>query len=188
MLKQYALGLFEISLFMRIGVSRFNHDFKHFLQSFIALGLTLPFTLISVPHLYWAKDDLRSSSLDVVTMLFGIKFFVSAALLVGFSYIICNVLHKGSLFLKYVTISNWVTLIPLLLYIPCLYVMSRGLQTYDVVYPFLIVFSVYGYAMGTFIAKHVLKIPWELAVFVGICSMAISEGCYKLLFFIANIV
>ena len=186
MIKQYALGLFEISIFMKDGVSRFGYQLKNFWQSFIVLGLTLPFTLASVPYVYRAEEGLQSLSLNVITALFALKFFFSMGLVVGFSYIICHVLQKVNKFLKYVTVSNWATLIPLLLYIPFLYMMSQGSQEYDGVYSFLVLISLYSYAIGAFITKYILEIPWELAIFITICSMAISEGCYKLLFFIAN--
>jgi hypothetical protein len=188
MCKKYLLGVFEIGIFMKDGVNRFGKGFPDLWCSFGIVLLSLPLILASVPYVYNAQEELQSISLNIVALLFGGKFFVSLGLQIGFSYIVCKVLQIPQKFIHYVTVSNWATIIPTLFYLPILYTLSQGFQNYDSVYPYLVFISIYSYALGAFITKYVLGIPWELAIFIAICAMAISEGCYKLLFFVANMV
>ena len=179
------LGLFEMALFMREGLKRFGNGKADLIKSFGIAYLTWPFIYASTPYLHDGLDKLENATLEQVQFLYMAKFPISIALVIGFMYIVCHVLERKDKFIKLITVSNWATLIPLLLFLPFFFMMRSGAE-YTVIYPYIVLISVYSYALGAFITKHVLAIPWELAIFFTICTLAIHESCFRVLYFLAQ--
>ena len=180
------LGCFEIALFMRDGIGRFSTDLKAMWQSFVILIIAVPFTLTSVPYMYAVTEELHNLPLSAIMPLYALKMFVSLALGFSFIYMFCKITDRKQHFVHYVTVSNWSSIISLVLYIPAIAVMKMGWYDYNDVYPALILTSLYAYGFAAFITKYVLRIPWELAVFVTICLLAINESMFDILYYIAQ--
>lgn len=172
---------------MREGVERFAGDIKAFWQSFIVLGLNFLLIPLSIPFVYEADERLQQASLGFVIFLFLLKMIIVVLALVAFSYFICKLLKREQDFLRYITTSNWVSLIGLILYLPFIVIMEMELANYTELAPYLIVIAIYIYVIVAFVAKYVLKIPWELAGFISICSLAINESFYNTVYMLTGI-
>lgn len=186
-IKQYLLGCFEISIFMKEGVNHFNDNLSAMWKSFGIVSLTLILIVISTPFIYAAKESLHGISLPSVAMLFILKFIIGSTVTLLFLYMFCKVINRTHNLIKYITASNWASIIPLILFITPLILMKLGPYTYDDVYPALVVISVYAYALTAFVTRYIIDIPWELAIFVTICTMAINEAGFDLLYYTASL-
>ncbi len=185
-LKTYLLGVFEISLFMKIGLDRFSGDLNSFLRSFYVLFLNIALIPISIPYLYAVDPNLQNMSLNSIIIIFIVKFILVIALLVTLSYYLCKFLKRQEYFVKYITVSNWASLIAVILYLPFIIMMAVGTYSFSDLAPYLILVSIYMYSLAGFIAKYVLQIPWELAAFIAILSMAINESSFELVYLVTG--
>lgn len=155
-------------------------------RSFLVVAVTFIFMLLTIPYIHSAKESLQGTSASLLTILFTLKFFIGLVLTLGFVYFFCKIVKRKHNFIKYIAVSNWCSIIPLVLFIPLLILLKLGMSTYNDVYPLIIVISVYSYALAAFIVRYVIDIPWELAVFVTVCILAINEGSFDLLYYIAS--
>lgn len=176
------LGCFELSLFMKDGLSRFQNDQKALYISFI-IPITITFSLLiaAVPYAYTSDLEFQKISLVSLTNLLLAKETMTFAASIGFIYAICRFTDRLEHFKKALIASNWSALIGALLFLPVLFLMIKGTYSYDDLYPTMIVSTIYGYAISAFILKHTLRIPWELSVFMVVCFIAINEGGVDLL-------
>lgn len=186
MIKSKLLSVFELSLFMVDGFNRFENDKKQFIYSFGVAFLSLPFIILSIPYLREFKEDLLEISVLTATIMMVVKYFFSIAVLTFFSYYLCKLMKKKDRFFKFVTVTNWMTLTPLVLFIPFLILMMNGIYMYEQAYPFLVIVALYSYVLTAFVIRYVIDIPWELSVFFAICTMAINQFFYQVYFDIVN--
>lgn len=184
--KNPLIGCFEISLFMKSGINNFDSNLKSMIRSFAIVMASFVITIITAPYIQVAKADLQDHSLGFVTTLFAIKFIVCFIAVLGFIYYFCKITHRRNNFIRYITVSNWCSLVPLVLFLPIFAAMLAGIKTYDDLYPATVLISLYTYALATFITRYVIDIPWELAVFLTVCVLAINEGGFSLLYYIAG--
>jgi len=187
-MKEKLLSIFELSIFMVDGFNRFKSDKKDFLHSFGVAFISIPFFILSVPYLRAFEPNLMELTLTTAIILMVTKYFLSMAALILFVYYICKIMKKKSRFYKTITVMNWMTLIPLILTLPFLALMMSGLYTYEQSYPMLVVITLYAYALTAFIIRYVIDIPWELSVFLAICTMAINQFFYEVYLDIANFI
>jgi len=184
--KNHLLGCFEIALFMKEGFLRFDDSQKSFLQSFWVLGLNIPLLLLAIPFIYAAKEELQSDSMTFIAILFILKFVIFYAIGFIFIYYLCRFMKRSEHFKQYVTISNWSALIGIIAFIPLLALLHFTQKSYDDLYYAIIILSLYSYCYSAFIIRHVIKIPWELAIFITICFLAINETGFDLLYWISQ--
>lgn len=181
--KNPLLGCFEISLFMKTGINHFDSEMKAMWRSFIVVGLTLLFTLLTSPYIHEAKIDFQDNPVAFTTFLYGIKYVVQFLAILLFTYYFCKIVKRKKNFVRFITTSNWCSIITLIVFIPIYVFLVLGNGTYDDVYPILVAISLYAYALAAFVTRYVIDIPWELAVFMTVCVLAINEAGFKLLYY-----
>ena len=174
------LGCFEISIFMKTGVNHFDDDLRSMINSFGIVLLNFAFMWLTVPFMYEFKQDFYSQGPGFIALVFAIKFFLIIPILLLFAFFFCRIVKRQHKFVKYVTASNWLSLVPLVLFVPFFLMMQFGPTTYGDIEPFIIVISVYSYVLTAFMTRYVVDIPWELAVFMTVCALAINEASFSL--------
>ena len=184
--KNPLIGSFEIALFMKSGINNFDSNLRSMIRSFAVVLVTFAFTIATVPYIHVAKETLQDHSVVFVTALFAVKFILCFIATLLFIYYFCKITHRKDNFIRYITVSNWCSLIPLILFLPIFIAMLADFKTYNDLYPATILISLYSYALATFITRYVIDIPWELAAFVTVCVLAINEGGFSLLYYIAG--
>ena len=175
------LGVFEIALFMKTGINHFDDDFRKMLFSFIFIAINFVFVLFSIPYLQQSSESIVNASSLSAIGIYGVKFILVTAIGLVFTYYLCKIMKRKHTFIKLVTTSNWTSLISLVLFIPFFGLMASGMQTYDNIFPYLIVLSLYGYGITGFIIRYIVDIPCELAAFMTICLLAINELGFDLI-------
>lgn len=180
-LKSHLLGVFELFLFMRCSLDRFSDDVKSFRQSFIIVGLNFSLIPIVIPYVYISNEEFQNLALEKITLLFFLKFLSVFILSLGFSYAICKFLKREEYFKRYISITNWSSLIAFISFLPIIYLMKIGIFTHTDLTPYLFLMSAYLYVLGWYITRHVLKIPWQLAIFIMVCFLAIEDFMFKIM-------
>lgn len=181
------IGAFEIALWMKSGFNRFNDDFRSMLKSFVIVGISFVFVLLSAPYI----QNIQNSEINSLTpsastllntqILYGVKFVVTTALSLIFMYFMMYILKREPRFIRFISVSNWCSLIPLLAFLPIYFGWLMGFTDYEQSYPFLIVISIYFYALTAFIIRYIVDIPWELAIFITVCLFFIDDFSFKIL-------
>ncbi len=184
--KNPLLGCFEIATFMREGPQRFFEGKKAMWRSFLIAALNIPLLLISMPYVYAAKENLQTSTLSLITLLFLIKVIVVMIVGLVLIYYFCHLTKRKDNFVYYITVANWSALIGIVIFTPIIILLHFGIKSYEDLYPAIILLGIYSYAYSTFVLKHTLKLPWELAVFLMVCLMAINETAFDFIYALAS--
>lgn len=179
--KNPLLGCFEISIFMRTGVNHFDGKKSSIIRSFYVVALNLILVLATVPFVYAAQGDLQAQSLFAVTALFALKFVGCLVCSLLFVYYCCKIIQRKHNYSKFITTANWCSLIPLVVFAPFLLLLAFGPTTYEHVASVVVFISMYSYVITAFVTRYVIDVPWELAGFIAICTMAINETGFQLL-------
>lgn len=184
------IGCLEISLWMKGGFNHFNNDLSVFIRSFIFIALNFIFVLLCAPYI----SDIQSAEMKSITppgdtafntaILYGIKFIVGTAVSIAFMYFFSGIIKRRKHFIRYITVNNWCSLIPLILMTPIYLMWMTNMGNYEQAYPFLLLISLYSYALSAFIIRYVIDIPWELAIFVTVCLFFINDVGFKILHYI----
>lgn len=175
------LGCFEISIFMRTGVNHFDGKKSSIIKSFYVVVLNLILVLATVPFIYSAQGEWQSQSLFFVAFLFGLKFIGCLLCSLFFVYYCCKIIQRKHNYSKFITTANWCSLIPLVVFLPFLLLLAFGPTTYEHIASIVIFISIYSYVVTAFVTRYVIDVPWELAGFIAICTMAINETGFQLL-------
>ncbi len=181
-IKERLVGTLEIALFMKSGINNFDNDFRAMIQSFSIFVLSFVFSIMSFPFLYEAKQELQNLGFSSALVIFILKFLIGYILALGFIYFINKIMKREHNFIKFITTSNWASLINLVLFLPLFFLMKSGVSNYNDLYPHMVILSVYSYVLSAFIIRYVIDIPWELAVFITVCLLALNEAGFKMLY------
>ncbi|MEM6812578.1 MAG: hypothetical protein AAF549_08960 [Pseudomonadota bacterium] len=118
--------------------------------------------------------------------MYAAKFLISFLVAIFFAYLFCKILKRGQKFIKLVTTNNWASLISLIIFLPFWICLSFGFYNYSDMLPYLIILSIYSYAVTAFIIRFVIDIPWELSIFLTVCLLAINEFMFDAIKFISQ--
>lgn len=174
-LKQNLLGTLETALFIQKGASRFSHDNKSLLKSFLIPVLLLPMTLITVFYAH-PHGELANGATQILAAIYTLRLFVYLGLYLGFVYFMAKTLDKTSEFKQFVTANNWLTLPAAIAMLPLLALFLNGSHSWEEIYPMMVVVTLYSYAYSGFMIAHIMRIPYEMAAFIAISGMAIHQG------------
>lgn len=169
---------------MRSGLEHFNNDFKSMLKSFVWVFAGLVLSLSVFPLLYDAKVELHDTPMYQAMLIFCFKFVLNISLGFLFVYYVCKILKKLDQFIKFVTAVNWLSVVNIVLFLPLLALMYLGVSEFSGLYSAIITISVYGYVLSAFLVRYVMEIPWELAIFIAICGLAINEASQRLFYYL----
>jgi hypothetical protein len=192
MIRQALWGCFEIMLFMRSGVNRFSDTREDALRSFMWPVLFLPFAMVSV---FLHPSDILS--MPWLLLLHLGRMLVTLTLFLVIVYALTIHYGRQGFFFKFVNIFNWMNIPAFVLALPgfvLLGVFSFGAGPFDslgelIEYyrPFEILTILLGYVYLAFILTHALRIPWEIAGFIAIVNMCITETLLDMVLYISGI-
>lgn len=179
------LGALELGLFMKQGIGRFSPDFQTMLKSFLIPLALLPLSFVALYYSQGQRPEIASIPYEYLAFLFIGKFVLCTALGLVLLYAFAKYYDRLDSFFLAVSAGNWAGLVPTALFLPALFSMMMGWHSWEDIYPVMIVFSIYGYALSAFIITHALRIPWEMGGFLAICGMAINETGFDVVFWLA---
>ena len=111
-LKQHFLGIFEIAIFMRAGVKRFDPDFNMMLKSFLWPLVFLPFA-VATSSLVAADQQFMFLLLFNFARI-AVTFSISLALV----FLVAQKIDRKQYIYHYITTSNWFEIAMFILMLP----------------------------------------------------------------------
>lgn len=177
-IKENLRGCFEIILFMRQGVERFqNVSKKDAIKSFIIPVFFLP--------LVFAVLIMTSAEGYSVPFLIGVHFAriaVGAIIYLSILYFLSKQLSRQEHFFRFIVIGNWVTVFDFVLVLPVLFYLSSG-QDLSGIEPYAVFMTLVGYVYLAFIITNSFRIPWEFGGFAAIVGLAVDETMWDIISF-----
>ena len=172
------------ALFMREGPERFGASWNEMLRSFWIVLINMIISLYSLQFMAPTEPKLEGLSLPLITSLYSGKTIIAVILGLLLTYAFAKYMKKMEYIFQYITSMNWAGLISTTLALPPLISVAAGFHTWLEIYPVLIVFALYGYAISAFIITRIFRVPWQLGGFLAICGMAINDTLFNILFWI----
>ena len=112
--KRNLLGCFEIFLFMKKGIKRFDSSKISAVKSFLIPLVLLPFTLLAIAAV---QNETPLNSL--IGMHIG-HLVITACLFIGFVYFFTKQYGREQYFWRFITILNWISIFSVLFACPLL--------------------------------------------------------------------
>lgn len=179
-LRRNLLGALETALFMRSGPERFSQSEKGMKLSFLIPLIILPFSIVPMIAAH-PESGLSAIAMYALAAVYGLRTVLYLAGFTAVMYILAKNMGRMDGFYRFVTANNFLVLPAAVLMLPLSFGFMSGLYSWAEVYPMMVCFTLFSYAYTAFMAMHVLRIPFELAVFVSVCSMAINQGALGLM-------
>lgn len=170
--KRNLLGSLEIALFMRIARERFGNSGGEALRSFAVPVLLFPLTVITM----LLSPSAPTDSANIIALLFGLRMAFIWIFFFGSVYLITKEIDRKQYFYKFVIASNWLSVPATVVFMPILWMLMTGAQTWDQAFPLMLCVLLYTYAFTAFMATYVLRVPWELSGFIVFVGMAINDS------------
>lgn len=168
-IKQNLLGCFEICLFMRKGVERFEASKTSALKSFIIVLLLFPISIITIMAI---KNE---SNLNLLVVSEAGHMIGAMIIFLGFVYYFMKQYNKEEHFWRFITITNWMSIPSMIMLAPIFIGLGAGVEMQHFA-SFAIFMTLLGYIYKAFVLAHCFKIPWELGGFIAIVSLAINQN------------
>ncbi|MCB1721748.1 MAG: hypothetical protein H6860_02260 [Rhodospirillales bacterium] len=178
-LQQNLLGTFEISLFMRSGVERFEVGVDQVLRSFLWPLVALPIALIVTLFLS------EGYSPWLLLILHSVRILLTYALSLILVFFFCKRVNRMEFLYKYIIVQNWFELALLALIAPMLVCLSIGMPV-EQVENYAVFITVLSYVYCGFILTYSLRIPWEMGGFIAVSFMFIDETAFDVLKFVRD--
>lgn len=167
-MKNYILGAFETFLFMPTAHEKFSESKQSAIRSFLIPAIVLPFIV-----LVCVMNSEGFSPLLLVGV-HSVRLVVELSLSIGFLYAVTGILNARSGFWRYICMSNWFNLVLFLLISPVLFGIATGMDI-GIFTNYLIFLSLYSVVMTAFMLTYTLKTNWQLASFMAITCLFISQ-------------
>lgn len=168
-IKQSLLGCFEILLFMKSGIERFETSKASAIKSFVIVLLLFPISVITIMAI---KNE---SNLSLIVLSEAGHMIGATVIFLGFLYYFMKQYNKEEHFWRFITISNWMSIPSLIMLTPIFIGLVTGVEMQHFA-SFAIFMTLLGYVYKGFVLAHCFKIPWELGGFVAIISLAIDQN------------
>ncbi len=180
------LGAFEIIIFMKQGLKRFDGTAKETLLSFSILLITMPLSYLAtdIKKPLGAEDFSTNYIYFVGTVISVVSFVVSLLLLFAFAKYVTKNTKKIWLFY---TIFNWVVAVFIPIAILLYYLKFNEMLDKRMVEDINIFLTLYGYVIAGFVIYRIFNPPWELAAAFACGILVIDQVIYDLIFTIAGI-
>ena len=174
--KRHLLGIFEISIFMKAGVSRFQPDFKMMLRSFFWPALLMPVAVVTASLL---SSDAARHSFDFLLMLHSFRIIATFGLSLGLIYFLAKKTDRTQYIFQYITTTNWFEIAMFIIVSPILVILMMG-GVVDDIQNYAIFVTCLGVVYCGYIVTHALRIPWELATLVAVSLLFVQETGFDL--------
>lgn len=185
-IKRNLLGTLEIALFMRAFRRRFGESKAEMWRSWLLPVATLPIAFAALPYMQAGDETLAPVSLPVLYALFSLKIVVVTALNLLVLWLFAKQYKREQHFLPLITASNWSSIIGAATDLPLLFTLVMHYHTWHEVEQAMIVFTIYGYCLLAFTITHILRIPWQMAGFLSICTFAVNQTAMQILYKVAE--
>lgn len=168
-LKQNLLGCFELALFMRRSVERFDDTKITAIKS-----LAVPLILTPIVVIMMAAIYSQSASQILIPLHVG-RIFLGQIVTWIIVYWFSKHFKREKYFWRFVTVSCWADIVGFAMLLPIVFgiLMGHDFSTFE---SYALFNGILGYVYAAFIATHVLRLPWELGGFVAIVSMGVNEN------------
>lgn len=172
-LRSGLLGCFEVCLFMRQGVARFDDRPGAAVKSFL-IPLILSPLLLAV-----LIGFSGGFSFTYLLSLHSARVAITSGLFLAVVYFMTRQYGREAHFMRFVTVNNWMTLPSALFLLPVLACLVLGLDpsAYEAYALFI---TLAGYAYTAFIVAGCFRLPWELGGFIAIMGLAIDQHALEL--------
>lgn len=178
-LKKHFLGIFEISIFMRAGVTRFQPDFSMMLKSFFWPLVILPVAVLTAAYMS------PGAPFGLLLVLHVLRLVITYALSIALIAFLATKIDRTKYIYQYITTSNWFEIVMFVLISPILIFMTMGGVMEDIQY-YAIFITCLGIVYTGFIVTHALRIPWELATLVAVSLLFVQETGFDVVEFITQ--
>ena len=168
-MKKYLLGALETFLFMPNAHERFSTDKKDAIKSFIIPALVFP--LVVLVCVFNSSGEFSPMLLIGVH---SIRLVTEVLLTIGFIYAVSGILDTRSGFWRYISMSNWFYIPMVVLITPALFGIASGMDI-TIFENYFIFLALYSVVMMAFMLTYSLKTNWQLASFMAITCMFISQ-------------
>ncbi len=181
-IKRSLLGCFEVVLFMRAGVERFEGTREAAIRSFLIPLFLLPVTLLALIALSEGFSASLLLSLHTIRIVLSVVLFFAAV------YFLSKQYDRGKYFYKFVTVANWINIPSMILVMPivfALFVQGVDMESMKVYAVFI---TMLGYVYSAFIITHCFRFPWEMGGFIAIIGLAIDQNLLEFATYIRDVV
>jgi hypothetical protein len=185
-IKRNLIGCLETALFMPTARRYFGNSAGEACRSFIIPVLMFPVTIFAF-YLY-PKPELADKSLELVTILYAVRVAVAWLLSLGTIYWILRGIEREQYFFQFVTAYNWLAIPCTVVVLPVLWMLYSGSHSGGEILPLLLFLIGYSYVFTAFMAAYVLRIPWQLAGFIVILTMAVNDGTMNVVSWVGSII
>lgn len=175
-IKRNLLATLEIAMFMRQGPERFGEDFREMLRSWALFAIFLPMTFLSLYYLQPEDPAFSKISYGFLAFLVLIKIIITTAAYVAIIYGIARQYDRKQYFYVTITALNWAAIITSLMLMPGILGVALDHYQWPELTNYHIFLAIYGYALGAFTMTFTMRIPWEMATFLSIISMALDQS------------
>ena len=177
-LKQNLIGCFEVALFLRSGVARFQDVSRtHAIKSFLIPIFFLPliFTVLVI-------TSAEGYSIPFIVSVHLVRIVIGTILGFLMVYFLSKQLDRQKHFYRYIFIVNWFSLLDIIMVAPVLFYIFTGSDVTNIE-PYAVFITLLGYVYAAFIITNTFRVPWEMGGFVAIAGMAVDETMWDIIFF-----
>jgi len=177
-IKSALWGCFEIPLFMRKGVSRFENTKRAAFSSFLVPLLVL------IPSAELAKlnPQFTGHSYFWIGGSFLIMFLISASLFYGSSYISMWALEKKKSIFAYINAFNWMNVTFFVVNLPFFLLVYFGIFKYEEMINLFIFLILFSCAYQAYFITRLLNINWMLGTAIAIMGLLADDLANKIMF------
>lgn len=184
--KRNLVGALEVALFIPDARKRFGNTTGEAVRSFFVPLLLLP---IGVMMMYLQPEFLNLKKYaNGFTILYCFEAAISLCAFVFFVRWISMKIGRLEHFNQFVIALNWLAVPSMLLLSPIFVMLITGMHSWHELYPLSICAVVYTYSFIGYMAKCVLRVPWEIGGFLAIIAMMIDSFLQQLLQVVNSVV
>ncbi len=184
--KRNLIGALEVALFIPDARKRFGNTTGEAVRSFFVPLLLLP---IGVFMIYLQPEFLNLKKFaNGFTILYCFEAAISLCAFVFFVRWIAQKIGRLEHFNQFVIALNWLFVPSTLLLMPIFVMLLTGMHSWHELYPLSICAVVYTYSFMGYMAKCILRVPWEIGGFLAIVSLMIDSFLQQMLQLVNSVV
>ena len=166
-LKDSLRGCYEIPLFLKEGIERFENSRAAFLQSLLIPLLLIPMQL----PVAGSDPELAQYPLLTVVVILSYRVIVSTAFFLGGVWLLTWPLERNDRFYRFATASNWIGLTGYVLLLPYFILIMTGAFSAEQLGTFLLFLIGFFMTLTAFTARHALNVHWAIAAMIGMGAL-----------------
>jgi hypothetical protein len=185
-IKRNLLGGLEVALFMPQARTRFGNSTEEAVRSFFLPLMLMP---LGIVMLYLQPELLNIKKFaNAFAIMYCLQTAISTCVFAYCVYWLSHKMGRREHFNQFVIALNWLSIPATVVLLPVFALLMSGAYGWQDLYPLAISAVIYTYAFTGYMAKNILRVPWEIGGFIATVGFMIGDFMDRMLHIVNSIV